>query len=72
MEAITAKMIRRHPHIFADVKADDAETVLTNWEEIKKQENGRTARSAEHYEQAAAHAASADESGKRCSRKPIG
>ena len=38
VEAITAKMIRRHPHIFADVKADDAETVLTNWEEIKKQE----------------------------------
>lgn len=38
VEAITAKMIRRHPHIFADVEADDAETVLTNWEEIKKQE----------------------------------
>ena len=31
-------MIRRHPHIFADVKADNAEAVLTNWEEIKKQE----------------------------------
>ena len=38
VKAITAKMIRRHPYIFADVKADDAETVLTNWEEIKKQE----------------------------------
>ena len=38
VDAITEKMIRRHPHIFADVKADDAETVLTNWEEIKKQE----------------------------------
>ena len=38
VNAITEKMIRRHPHIFADVKADDAETVLTNWEEIKKQE----------------------------------
>ncbi len=36
--AISEKMIRRHPHIFADVKADDAETVLTNWEEIKKKE----------------------------------
>ena len=31
-------MIRRHPHIFADVKADNAEAVLTNWEAIKKQE----------------------------------
>lgn len=36
--AITEKMIRRHPHIFADVKADNAEAVLTNWEAIKKQE----------------------------------
>ena len=40
VDAITEKMIRRHPHIFADVKADDAETVLTNWEEIKKKEKG--------------------------------
>ena len=38
VQAITDKMIRRHPHIFSDVKADDAETVLTNWEEIKKKE----------------------------------
>lgn len=38
VESITAKMIRRHPHIFSDVKADDAEAVLTNWEAIKKQE----------------------------------
>lgn len=36
--AITEKMIRRHPHIFADVQADNAEAVLTNWEEIKKKE----------------------------------
>ena len=36
--AITEKMIRRHPHIFADVQADNAEAVLTNWEEIKKNE----------------------------------
>lgn len=38
VEAITQKMIRRHPHIFSDVAADDAETVLANWEEIKKRE----------------------------------
>lgn len=36
--AISEKMIRRHPHIFGDVKADNAEEVLTNWEAIKKQE----------------------------------
>ena len=38
VEVVTAKMIRRHPHIFSDVKADNAEAVLTNWEAIKKQE----------------------------------
>ena len=38
VNTITEKMIRRHPHIFADVKADNAEAVLTNWEEIKKKE----------------------------------
>ena len=38
VNVITEKMIRRHPHIFSNVKADDAETVLSNWEAIKKQE----------------------------------
>ena len=38
VEAVTSKMIRRHPHIFGDVKADNAEAVLSNWEAIKKQE----------------------------------
>lgn len=38
VNVITQKMIRRHPHIFSNVKADDAETVLSNWEAIKKQE----------------------------------
>src|SRR6184192_3988193 len=32
---LNAKLIRRHPHIFGDVKAEDAATVLKNWEEIK-------------------------------------
>jgi XTP/dITP diphosphohydrolase/ATP diphosphatase len=35
---LNAKLIRRHPHIFGDVKADDAATVLKNWEEIKREE----------------------------------
>ncbi|MFY8052079.1 MAG: MazG family protein, partial [Armatimonadaceae bacterium] len=34
-EAICTKMTRRHPHIFGDVKADDAEAVLANWNAIK-------------------------------------
>ncbi|MCD9006692.1 nucleoside triphosphate pyrophosphohydrolase [Luteimonas sp. XNQY3] len=38
VDAISDKMIRRHPHIFGDVSADDAETVLRNWDAIKREE----------------------------------
>lgn len=40
--AICKKMIGRHPHIFGDAKADTAEEVVTNWEELKKRERGFT------------------------------
>jgi tetrapyrrole methylase family protein / MazG family protein len=35
---INTKLIRRHPHIFADVKVNSAEEVVRNWEQIKKKE----------------------------------
>jgi tetrapyrrole methylase family protein/MazG family protein len=35
------KLRQRHPHVFADVEADDARTVMQNWEQIKKAEKGR-------------------------------
>ena len=35
---ISEKMIRRHPHVFGTTKADTAEEVLSNWDEIKKKE----------------------------------
>lgn len=37
-EALSAKLIRRHPHIFADAVATDADAVLRNWEQIKREE----------------------------------
>ncbi len=37
-ETLSAKLIRRHPHIFGEVHAPDAEAVLRNWEQIKKEE----------------------------------
>ncbi|NAS26663.1 MazG family protein [Herbidospora sp. NEAU-GS84] len=37
-DAIVTKLVRRHPHVFADVTVDGAETVAANWEEIKKAE----------------------------------
>ena len=36
--AIHDKLVRRHPHVFGDVVADDAETVLVNWEKMKSSE----------------------------------
>ncbi len=35
------KLVARHPHIFADVVAEDESTVVANWEQIKKAEKGR-------------------------------
>ncbi|MFZ0889320.1 MAG: MazG nucleotide pyrophosphohydrolase domain-containing protein, partial [Candidatus Binataceae bacterium] len=37
------KLIRRHPHIYADVKADTVEQVIENWDRIKREERGRPA-----------------------------
>lgn len=38
IEAIHSKMVRRHPHVFGDVSADDSATVLRNWEVMKQEE----------------------------------
>lgn len=38
IEGITAKMIRRHPHVFGNVAVNGVEDVLTNWQEIKNSE----------------------------------
>ncbi len=37
---ITDKLIRRHPHVFGDAKADNASEALKNWEQIKSEERG--------------------------------
>ena len=36
--AIHDKLVRRHPHVFGDVEASDAEQVLVNWEKLKQDE----------------------------------
>ncbi len=36
--AIHDKLVRRHPHVFGDVQANDAEEVLVNWEKLKNEE----------------------------------
>jgi ATP diphosphatase len=40
---LNAKLIRRHPHIFGDVQADDSDAVLRNWEQIKRAEKAGSA-----------------------------
>jgi len=39
--AIAAKLIRRHPHVFAEAKADTPEAVLRQWDDIKEKVEGR-------------------------------
>ncbi|MGA1365459.1 MAG: nucleoside triphosphate pyrophosphohydrolase [Ilumatobacteraceae bacterium] len=38
--SIHDKLVRRHPHVFGDVYAENAEAVVTNWDAIKQQERG--------------------------------
>jgi tetrapyrrole methylase family protein/MazG family protein len=38
LTGINDKLVRRHPHVFGDVKAETAQEVLFNWEQIKKAE----------------------------------
>jgi XTP/dITP diphosphohydrolase/tetrapyrrole methylase family protein/MazG family protein/ATP diphosphatase len=42
-EAMIAKLIRRHPHVFGDAEAESAGEVLRNWDRIKVEEEGRGA-----------------------------
>lgn len=39
---IVEKLVRRHPHVFADVEVDGAEQVAANWDQIKAAEKQRT------------------------------
>lgn len=38
--AIVGKLVRRHPHVFGEAAAEDAEAVLKNWDAIKRAERG--------------------------------
>lgn len=38
LNGISDKLVRRHPHVFGDVTAEDSTQVLQNWDAIKKQE----------------------------------
>jgi tetrapyrrole methylase family protein/MazG family protein len=40
--SIVNKLVRRHPHVFSDVKVKNAQEVLKNWEQIKKDEGKKS------------------------------
>jgi tetrapyrrole methylase family protein / MazG family protein len=41
LSGVTNKLIRRHPHVFADAKASNAEEVITQWDAIKRDVEGK-------------------------------
>ncbi|MBM3951338.1 MAG: nucleoside triphosphate pyrophosphohydrolase [Rhodospirillales bacterium] len=42
IDAINAKMVRRHPHVFGDAKVKDSADQTRNWENLKAEERRRT------------------------------
>lgn len=43
IQAVSEKMVRRHPHVFGTVSADTSDEVLKNWDDIKnKEKEGKT------------------------------
>ena len=42
--AISDKLVHRHPHVFGNVEAKDPATVLRNWEQLKQLEHKKEAR----------------------------
>ena len=41
IDGVAQKMVFRHPHVFANGKADTSDEVLVNWEILKRQEKGQ-------------------------------
>lgn len=49
LDALSTKLISRHPHVFGDVDAKDSHQVLRNWEALKKQEKKHRATETDAY-----------------------
>jgi len=45
LDALSNKLIHRHPHVFGDTKADDSAQVLKNWEVLKAEEKRKNLQS---------------------------
>ena len=40
VHSVSDKLVRRHPHVFADATAETPEAVVEQWEELKREERG--------------------------------
>jgi MazG family protein len=40
-QGVHDKLVRRHPHVFGEVKADSADAVRLRWDAIKREQEGR-------------------------------
>ncbi len=40
IQGIHSKIVRRHPHVFGDLKLEGVDGVLANWEKLKEKERG--------------------------------
>lgn len=49
ISCISEKLIRRHPHVFGDVKVENSMEVISNWETIKKQEKSQEEQNSSKY-----------------------
>ena len=45
IDSLCEKLIRRHPHIYGDVQAENSDVVKQNWEQIKLKEKGNAKKS---------------------------
>lgn len=48
LEVLRDKLIRRHPHVFADINVQNSQDVLKNWERIKTVEKKNNSRGKDH------------------------
>ena len=50
VQGIHTKIVRRHPHVFGDLKLEGVDGVLSNWEKLKEQERGEKREKSEKKE----------------------
>ena len=50
INTLNEKMQRRHPHVFGDVKVENADQVMSNWEDIKAKEKNALKTTSEPFD----------------------